>query len=171
MRIIKTLTDKDFGMDVPAPEKYTEMRSTRVIIFDKNMNVLVLHSKGLNYHTIPGGGIKDDENIEDAAKREIMEEVGCKMKNIRELGIIEEYRNIEKPRHQYTYYFLADLDGEIGEPHFEDDELIDDFETITVTADKFLDILYQEKSGPLNYNAKFFVARHIAAVEEAMKII
>lgn len=171
MKIIKTLTDKDFGMDVPDVRSYIEMRSARVIILDKDKNILVLHSRGLNYHGVPGGGIKEGEDVVEAAKREVMEEAGCKIKNIRELGIIEEYRNQEEPRHQYTYYFLADLDGEMGQPHFEEDELIEDLEIVPMRIDKFLEILKEEFKAPRIYKGYFYIARHIAAMEEAKKYI
>ncbi len=40
-----------------------------------------------------GRGIEEGEDNIEALKRECMEEIGCTITNVRELGVIEEYRN------------------------------------------------------------------------------
>lgn len=46
--------------------------------------------------TLPGGGVKNNESFEEAAKRETMEEVGVNLKNVEKIGeykVVVEYKN------------------------------------------------------------------------------
>lgn len=62
-----------------------------------------------------GGHMEFGESVEDTASREVMEEVGVKVKNIRYVGTTndnEAFRN--EGRHYINLYVIAELDG--GEP-------------------------------------------------------
>lgn len=50
----------------------------KVIIFYKDEVLLIKTTYGYNY-SLPGGGIKKNEDPKDAAKREVLEEVGIKL--------------------------------------------------------------------------------------------
>ena len=110
METIITIRDKDFGLDFPDVAIHKERGASRAVVFDNDGNIALLHATKKNFHKLPGGGIEQGESIEKALHREIMEEIGCTIKNIRELGIIEEFRN-KFSLHQLSYCFLADLDG------------------------------------------------------------
>ena len=171
MKILRTVTDKDFGLEIQASEIiYEERLSVRAVIFNKEGQIAVLHSRGRNYHALPGGGVNDKEEIIDALKREVLEEVGCKIKNIKELGIVEEYRN-KISRHQLNHYYMADLDGEMGTPQFEEDELEDNFETLFLDLDTATQIIKNELNDGVDYNRNFGITRHTTALEEVKKIL
>ncbi len=129
MNIVTTIQDKDFGLEFVAASPLRERRTSRAIVFDKDGNVALLHAAKRHFHKLPGGGIKEGESIEDALTRELSEEIGCAVHNVRELGIIEEFRN-KFSLHQLSYGFLADLSGEKGISHLEPDEIADGFETV-----------------------------------------
>ncbi len=52
--------------------------------------LLVRHSYGSGSWALPGGGMRRDEKAEDAATREIAEEVGCRLEGARVLEALEE---------------------------------------------------------------------------------
>lgn len=92
--------------------------STRTVLFDQNGRVAIINVKRHGYYKIPGGGIEDEEDIEDAAKREVREEAGCNCNIIKELGRIE----TEVPIWQMldiSNGFIATVEGEKSKPNFE----------------------------------------------------
>lgn len=52
------------------------MRVAAIIIKDSKILLLRRLKDGLEYFVFPGGGVEDDESLEEAAKREIKEELG-----------------------------------------------------------------------------------------------
>lgn len=65
--------------------------AVRAIIMNKDKILMVFLEK-TNEYKFPGGGINKNEKIEDALKREILEEAGYKIKNINDkIGTIVEY--------------------------------------------------------------------------------
>lgn len=61
-------------------------------------------SYGHKLWTIPGGGIKRNESSEDAAKREISEEVGITMSDIKKIG---EYETVKEYKNDTVYCFTG----------------------------------------------------------------
>ena len=169
MKILKTIRDKDLGMDFKDPAVYEERKAARAIIFDKNNNVALLYAVNKSYHKLPGGGVEEGEDIIEALRSEVMEEIGCEIENIRELGIIEEFRN-KISRDQTSYCFIANLAGEKGIPRLEADEIADGFETIWLNIDNAIETLENEKDME-HYNGRFINMRDKMLLEEAKKIL
>ena len=134
MEIIKIIRDADIGASFPAPATYRERRASRAIVFDQDGKIALLDATKKNYHKLPGGGIDEGEDVQMALDRELMEETGCSVENLRELGIIEEYRN-NYELHQTSYCFLADLVGEKGTSNLEEGEIAEGFETVWVNLE------------------------------------
>lgn len=165
MKLIKTIRDSDIGGGFPDCPVVQERRASRAVVFDVDGNVALLHASKKNFHKLPGGGIEAGEDIETALRREVSEEIGCSVKNLRELGIVEEFRN-QWALHQISYCFLADLDGEKGLPHLEEDEIADGFETVWVGIDEAIKIL--ESEAPVeDYEGKFIQLRDLTLLREA----
>lgn len=145
MEILKTIRDNDLDLNFEEPITYEqERRASRAIVFDKGNNVALLHATNKNYHKLPGGGIEEGEDAIQALKREAMEEIGCEIENIKELGIVEEYRN-QYSLHQLSYCFTADIKGEKGTPQLEEDEIADGFETVWMNINDAIKVLESEK--------------------------
>lgn len=62
------------------------------------------------YYTFPGGGLEDNETLEEGVIREIKEEFGITVKVVRKL-----YEMYSKKLNQKEYFFLCEyLEGEFG---------------------------------------------------------
>ena len=168
MKTILTISDKDFGLDFPDAPIYKERGADRAVVFDNDKKIALLHVTKLHYHKLPGGGIEQGESIEDALRRELSEEIGCSVKNIRELGIIEEFRN-KFSLHQLSHCFLADLDGEKGAPHLEQDEIADGFETVWLSIEDAIKAL-DDEVGVEDYEGKFIRLRDVSLLRRAAQL-
>ena len=83
----------------------------RAIVLDSEKRVLMVRQ----YHEerdiwmVPGGGIEDGENAEQAAVREVKEETGLDIKILRLLWHVEEVS--EKRGQRFVNFFLAEVKG------------------------------------------------------------
>lgn len=165
MKTIKIIYDKDIGSNIPSPETYGERRATRALVFDQERRMALLHATNKGYHKLPGGGIEDGEDMFEALRRECLEEIGCNIGNIRELGIIEEYRNGFK-LHQVSYCYIADLVGEQGQNKLEEDEAADGFEPEWMKLEDAIKILESE-AGIEHYEIRFMRLRDLTFLKAA----
>lgn len=168
MRIIKTITDVDIGSEIPVPEKFKERKATRCVVFDKDSKIALVYAAANNYHKLPGGGLEEGEEIENGLRRELVEEIGCEVENIRDLGIIEEYRNMIG-LHQMSYCFISNVKS-LGTPQLDPNEVIEGYQTKWVNIDDALFILDKEL-GIDHYDGKFMLMRDIAIIQEAKNFL
>lgn len=172
MKTILTLTEKDvYPENVITPEdKYITPRSaTRVVIFDEDNNValegFLTQEDGDLVYCMIGGGIDEDETVVEALIREASEEAGCKLKNIQELGIVEE-RGIgtkEGDRFvQTNYCFVAEVDGEKIASKFTADELARGYHCVWLPLDEAISRLKSQSTG-------FMTRRTLFLLEEAKR--
>ncbi len=169
MKFLKTIRDIDLGFESSIPDSYRERQAARAVVFDENNNVALLHTTQNNYHKLPGGGIEKGEDIKKALNREMLEEIGCKIKDIRELGIIEEYRN-EDALHQISHCFVAKLDGTKGKPNFTQSEIEEGFHSVWLPLDEAIKTMDNEKIKEFR-RGKFMVTRDLCFLNEAKKLI
>lgn len=165
MKLIKTIRDADLGMDFPPPPAYEERKAARAVVFDPDGNVTLLHATQKHYHKLPGGGVEKGESIEAALRREVLEEIGCSIEDLRELGMIEEYRN-KLGLHQLSYCFTANVTGEKGEQNLEAGEMADGHEPEWLSIERAIQTLERE-SGVEDYEGKFIQMRDLAFLKAA----
>jgi ADP-ribose pyrophosphatase YjhB (NUDIX family) len=104
-------------------EKYKLRHDARAVILRKDNKILIISSpKSKNYHhKLPGGGVEESENIEQALQREIKEEVGGKIEIVKEIGEIIQMREKYQLK-QISHCFLTRLIGKLGKANLTEDE-------------------------------------------------
>lgn len=98
---------------------------TAAIIFVDNKLITVYREKMVDgtlkkYYVIPGGGVEENETIEEAVKREILEEVGI------EIELNNKYFYLEKEETEEYFYLANYVSGKIGTgrgPEFTDRDI------------------------------------------------
>ena len=88
-KTIKTITDADLGL---SPKLSGASKSTRTgaraILFDESGRVALVYEHRYDHYKLPGGCVEAGEDIERALRREVKEEVGARVKNLRYLGVV-----------------------------------------------------------------------------------
>lgn len=135
MNLIMTIRDQDFLPNVPVVDtsNFREREAVRAVLINDAGNVILLSAFKHGYHKLPGGGIDDNESIETALARELMEEVGCKAEIVTELGMIIEYRDSMRLK-QISYCYLAEQLGEQVESALEEDEIAEGLQEMKVDS-------------------------------------
>lgn len=123
MECIKILTDNDFGI-VPIEFNNPKIRyGARGIIFKDDGTIAVINKKNKNEFKLCGGGIENNELPEVAFKREVHEETGAIIKNIKLLGTFEEHKSQDNFK-QISFVYTADVES-INLTMFTADEIDD----------------------------------------------
>ena len=92
MSLICKLTDSDIG-EVDTKNKNPKLRTaSRGIIIRDDGKIAVFNKSNKNEYKLPGGGTENSETPEETFKREILEETGCIVEIIEQLGTTEEYK-------------------------------------------------------------------------------
>ena len=104
MKIIKVITDKDFNLPVKKMKNSKVRLSVRAIVFSSDGKIALLNKTKKNQYKLPGGGVENGEKLEDALRREILEETGCKIDIVGEIGIIREKRSHDNFIQESTIY-------------------------------------------------------------------
>ena len=65
-------------------------KATRVLIFNTQNKIALLHETVKNYHSLPGGQVEANETPLESAKRECLEETGFEINNIKFIGVVRE---------------------------------------------------------------------------------
>lgn len=68
-----------------------------------------------------GGGVENGEDLSEAIKRELREELGAEVEVITKIGVVSDYYNLIH-RHNVNNYFLCRVVS-FGERHLTDDEI------------------------------------------------
>lgn len=92
-------------------------------IIVKDDEILFCNEKGADYYFLPGGHVEFGELIEDALKREVMEELGVEVKNMKSLFMLENiFKQKGVNRHEFNHVFKVELETynfNITEDHIE----------------------------------------------------
>ncbi len=146
---------------------YKVRKAGRAVLFAED-KVALLYVGKKNYHKLPGGGVKPEEDIKQGLARELMEETGCEAKVNGEIGMTIEYRD-EFEQIQFSYCYLAKVTKDCQTLSFTDKEKADGFELKWVSLDEAIKLL--ELDQPDNYAGKFIVARDLTFLKEVKNII
>ena len=146
---------------------FRQRRAARAVLVDETGQVYLLNVSKHGYHKLPGGGIDEGEEIQQALERELMEEVGCRAKVVAELGTVIEYRNYDDGGlRQTSYCFLAEQVGEQAASVLEEGELAKGMvEVKAKSIDDAISLLLQDR--PDNLEGRFIQIRDLALLRLA----
>jgi 8-oxo-dGTP diphosphatase len=124
---------------------YPVREAVRAIVVDNEGKVALLHVKKENYYKLPGGGIEESEDKMVALHRECLEEIGCNVEVMSEVGMIVEYRKMYSLK-QISYCYLVKVEGEKGDSSFTEEELGREFEQVWLPYEKAADVLSENNA-------------------------
>lgn len=166
MQILKTFNEENVS-----PEEMSKFRirtSVRAIILDDDNRVAMLYSRGLNYYTLPGGGVDEGESISEAIIRECKEETGYAVEIIREIGTTVEIRQKDQLINNATC-FLVKVLGEKSEPEFMEDEIAEDFVIEWMTGDEAKKYITEEIPLKKKLYHRYISERALAFLNQTFK--
>jgi len=167
MKLLKTISNKDFGTEGVDESNLRFREAARAVIIDRNNNVAIISVTNGSYHKIPGGGIEQGEDAKLALMREAKEEAGVDIEIIGEVGSILEFRDGLK---QYSYCYLANVVGKINQPEFTKSEQRDGFSAPEwLPIAEAVDIFSNDK--PTFLRAQFMSLRDGTFIKEASKLL
>ena len=132
----------------PRSEIKINRKTVRVILVNERKEIALLHILGKDkfgdrdhYETI-GGGVNEDEDLITSLRREVLEEVGYTIKNIKEIGKIDiEYCLLN--RIDEGYFFYAEIDEYRGTSLEEyEKEIFDKVEWFSIDD---IDLIYKKE--------------------------
>ena len=166
MKTFKNIYDKDTPENGAKPSsEYTLRPTVKAIVVDNENNIALLKARG--HYLLPGGGIETGESAIDALRRELIEEIGCNVDNIKELGISSQFRN-KNMTHYEVVFFSANVVGKKGTPTTTQEDELQDVELFWFDKEKVFTLLksqirVQDKN---EYSFYFNSRSHFEAFEE-----
>lgn len=167
MELLATIRESErfkTGSSTP-PNDYHLRKAARAVVLDADGSVALLHVNRYGYHKLPGGGVKENENLVTALKREVREEIGCDIEIVGEIGRTDERWNKIK-EFQQSFCYLTKVIGQKGQSALTDKEKRHGFETVwTESIEKAIELLRHDK--PRNYEGRMIQPRDIVFLQAA----
>ena len=157
---MREIRDADVG-EHPKEGKIKKRDSTRCILFDGD-KVALLWVQKRNRHEFPGGGMKEDEELEEGLRREVQEETGCTIKNVQFLDKVDEYRT-HKKRLRIDHCYVADVESK-GERRLTKKEQKEGSELRWYTLEEAKQLISADE--PNTYAGKFIKIRELHFIEQ-----
>lgn len=167
MKLLAEISEASLGIGNTEilKREFVLRKSARAILRNADGAIAIQHLTVQGIYKLPGGGVEPGESLEDTLHRELREEVGCAVRIVRELGCVIEYHT-EEHRIHISYCFVADIDGAIGTPVLEADEIEAGLTTLWLTPEETIAHLTNDASWL--YQAPFIRARELAFLQEYM---
>lgn len=171
METICKIVDSDIS------EKTLEMKNPRLrlaargIVIREDGKIAVFNKSNKNEYKLPGGGIEGEEKPEIAFKREALEETGCEVEIIKELGITEEYKSLDNFK-QISYVFVSKVIRDTKKLNVTDEEKEEGAKLLWETPQRALELITKCYNNLIAskyesvYSTKFIVLRDRKILEK-----
>ncbi len=169
MNCIKILKDEDFGLKSKEFYKPRIRIGARGIILNKKNEIAIIYKRKKQEYKLVGGGVEQQEEPMLAFEREALEETGCKIKIIKNLGTIEEHKSYDDFK-QISFVYVAKVVEDTKTTHLTNQEKIEQAELLWCNLDDAISLIQNSENnlkpspidGPLSiYHSKFIVRRDL----------
>jgi len=109
---IMEIKDEDFGLESVEFNNPRKRFGARGIVIKDN-EIAVFNKQLKNEYKLPGGGIDENEDPKEAFKREVLEETGCEVEIIADMGTIIELKSHDNFI-QTSYLFIGKVLKDTG---------------------------------------------------------
>ena len=140
MDVLFKLTDEDIGYEYHELENPELRLAARGIVVRDDGKIAVFNKSNKNEYKLPGGGMEEDENPEEAFKREVLEETGCIIEITHILGTTEEYK-AQSNFKQISYIFVGKVIEDTLQLNFTKKEKDEGAKLIWETPEKALELI------------------------------
>jgi len=175
MELIYKVTDEDIG-EISVENQNPRIRlGARGIVIKEDGKIAVFNKSNKNEYKLPGGGIEENENPEIAFKREVLEETGCIVEIIENLGIIEEHKTLDNFK-QISYVFVGKVLKDTNELHVTEKERDEGAKLIWETPGNALKLITESFNNLIAskyesvYHTKFIVYRDRKILEKYIEL-
>jgi 8-oxo-dGTP diphosphatase len=124
--------------------------ASRVVLFDDQDKTPIIDVRGGEYYKIPGGGVEAGESLEQGARREALEEAGCEIEILEQIG--EQEFIDPDPKYNTLHHstcYLAKKISRKDKPSFDDWEKSNDFKLIWVAYDEAVRLFESSETSDL----------------------
>ncbi|WP_064435857.1 NUDIX hydrolase [Pseudoalteromonas neustonica] len=120
MRLLKTAIHPSISNATST--QFTRLTGRAIVLRDNT--ILLMFTKRYEDYSLPGGGIDEDETIEQGLIRELQEETGAQnIKVLGEFGLYEEFRPWYKDDFDVinikSYCYFCSIDAQLGQSQLE----------------------------------------------------
>jgi ADP-ribose pyrophosphatase YjhB (NUDIX family) len=160
-----------FNFEESKEKEYSEFKvreTVRAVIFDGDNNVALMKVGEDNFHKLPGGGVDEGETLDQALKRECLEEAGVVIKNTHEIGLIIEIKK-ESRSIQNSYCYLANVSGDKASSNLTEEEKSRGFKVLWMNVDEAIKCI--KNDGFDNLQGRYIYKRELTILETVKKII
>lgn len=165
----KTIKDEDIGFENKELNNPIKRIGARGIVLNGD-KIALFYKKNKNEYKLPGGGVEDGENLEEAFCREVLEETGCKVSIISKLGTTEEFKGVSN-FYQLSHVFYAKVTEDTRQLHLTEEEAAEGAELLWLSLDEAIEKVqncfgnlkpspYDEKCNV--YSTKFIIKRDLS---------
>lgn len=137
--VLKIIKDSDIGFpDGELNNPKTREASRGIVV--KGNKVALLHKANKNEYKLPGGGLDAGEKPEEGFIREVMEETGCTVKDIKYLGTTEEHKTATNFK-QISHIFIAKVKADTHTLHLTEKEITEGGELVWTDIDTAISLV------------------------------
>jgi len=141
---------------------YAVSYGVRAIVNDQDGNIGMVYISKRKHHKLVGGEIEKGETVQGALKRECLEELGCNIEVLGEVGQIIEYRKMSSLK-KISYCYLAKVIGLKSNVSFTQEELDSGIQSLWLPIDEAIKVLAIDK--PTDLEGSYIIAREKAFLE------